>query len=444
MSKDIKQGPQQTLTREHHVAASPEQQSAPDQALTPTSRCRSCGSVLQHTVADLGLTPLANSYLKPSQLNRMEPFYPLHAYVCEHCLLVQLEAFESPEHIFSDYAYFSSYSDTWLQHAKTYTDMITARLGLNEQSQVVEIASNDGYLLQYFVEKGIPVLGIDPAANIAKVAVQKGIPTLVKFFGRDIALELASEGKQADLLIGNNVLAHVPDLNGFVEGLKILLKPTGVLTMEFHHLLHLMEDNEFDCIYHEHLSYFSFTAVERIFAKNGLTLFDVDEMAVHGGSLRIYACHEEDTSKPTSQRVADLLAKEETAGLTRLEHYLAFAEKVKETKRKTLTFLVAAKKEGKTIACYGAAAKGNTLLNYCGIGLDFIDYTLDRNPHKQGLSLPGTHIPIYHPDKVKETKPDYLLIMPWNIRKEIMEQMAYMREWGGQFVVLIPEVTIYS
>lgn len=433
MSNDTKQNSQQIITNEG-------QQPASDSA----SRCRFCGTVLQHTVADLGMTPLANSYLKPSQLNRIEPFFPLHAYVCERCLLVQLEAFESPANIFSDYAYFSSYSDTWLRHVKNYVDMITERLRLNEQSQVVEVASNDGYLLQYFVEKGIPVLGIDPAANIAEIANKKGIPTLVKFFGQETALELVEQGKQADLLIGNNVLAHVPDLNGFVEGLRILLKPQGVITMEFHHLLHLIEDNEFDCIYHEHFSYFSLTSVQKVFAAHSLTIFDVNEMTIHGGSLRIYACHEDDASKPTTQRVTDLLAKEKAAGLTDLDCYAAFAEKVKEIKRNVLSFLVQAKAEGKTIVCYGAAAKGNTLLNYCGIGKDFIDYAVDRNPHKQGLALPGTHIPICHPDKVKETQPDYLLIMPWNIRQEIMEQMACMRRWKGQFVVFIPEITVFS
>ncbi len=433
-----------TLTREHHDADSLDQEFVPHQNLTPTKRCRFCGSVLRHTFADLGVSPLANAYLKPSQLNRMEPFYPLHAYVCEHCFLVQLEAFETPEHIFGDYAYFSSYSDTFLQHCKVYADTIVARFGLNGQSQIVEVASNDGYLLQYFVEKGLSVLGIEPAANVAEVAIKKGIPTLIKFFGRETARELASEGKQADLLVGNNVLAHVPDLNDFVGGMKILLKPEGVITMEFHHLMQLMAKNQFDTIYQEHFSYFSFTTVRKVFAKHGLTLFDVEELPIHGGSLRIYACHEEDTSKVISRRVTDLLAKEEAAGLTCLEHYLSFAEKIKGMKRKLLAFLIAAKEEGKSIVGYGAPAKGNTLLNYCGIRSDFIDYTVDRNPHKQGLFLPGTHIPIYHPDKIKETKPDYVLILPWNLKDEIMEQMAYIRDWGGQFVLLIPEVKVYS
>jgi SAM-dependent methyltransferase len=408
-----------------------------------TSRCRFCGSVLRHTCADLGMSPLANAYLKPSELDRMEPFYPLHVYVCANCFLVQLEAFENPQDIFGDYAYFSSYSDTLLQHSKAYTDMIVSRLGLNEQSQVIEIASNDGYLLQYMVEKGIPALGVEPAANVAQAAIRKGIPTLVKFFGRDTALELAAQGKQADLLIGNNVLAHVPNLNDFVEGLRITLKPGGTLTMEFHYLARLLAENEFDTIYHEHFSYFSLTTVRQVFARHGLALIDANVLPMQGGSLRIYACHEQDTSREASPRVAALLAEEQAAGLTRLETYLAFAERVKEMKRRLLSFLIAAKEEGKAIAGYGAAAKGNTLLNYCGIGTDFIDYVADRSPHKQGLYLPGTHIPIHPPDRVQETRPGYLLILPWNIRSEIMEQMAYIREWGGQFLVLIPEVKVY-
>jgi SAM-dependent methyltransferase len=407
-----------------------------------TLLCRFCQTPLKYTFADLGLSPFANSYLGPQDLQREEIFYPLHAYVCENCYLVQLAEIRTPEQIFGDYLYFSSYSDTWLEHCRVYADMIVSRLGLNGHSQVVEVASNDGYLLQYFVEKGIPVLGIEPAANVARVAVEKGIPTLVEFFGQDTAQELVSEGTQAGLLVGNNVLAHVPDINDFVSGLKILLQPGGVITMQFHHVMRLMAGNEFDTIYHEHFSYLSLTTVQKVFAKHGLRLFDVEELAIHGGSLRIYACHEGDTSNPTSHRVADLLAKEEAAGLTSMEYYLSFAEKIKAMKRKLLTFLIAAKEEGKSIVGYGAPAKGNTLLNYCGVGLDFIEYTVDRNPHKQGHFLPGTHIPIYHPDKIKETRPDYVLILPWNLKGEIMEQMAHVRDWGGQFVVLIPEVEI--
>ncbi len=405
--------------------------------------CRFCGSTLQHTFVDLGMSPLCESYLKLDQLNQMEPFYPLHVYVCGHCFLVQLEEYVSPEHIFSEYAYFSSYSDTWLQHAKAYTDMIAERFQLNEQSQVVEIASNDGYLLQYFVEKGTPVLGIEPAANVAEAAIQKGVPTVVKFFGQMTAGELVAEGKGADLLIGNNVLAQVPDLNDFVEGMKILLKPGGVITMEFPHLMRLMEGNQFDTIYHEHFSYFSFMTVEKIFAAHGLTLFDVEELPTHGGSLRIYARHTEDTSKSVGQRMTKLRVREETAGFTGLEPYFSFAEKVKETKRNLLDFLIQVKREGKSIAGYGAPGKGNTLLNYCGIRSDFLDYTVDRNPYKQGKFLPGTHIPIFHPDKIEETKPGYLLILPWNLKEEIMRQMSYIRDWGGQFIVPIPEVKIY-
>jgi hypothetical protein len=409
------------------------------------ARCRFCGTPLRYTFADLGMSPLANSYLKPEQLNRMEPFYPLHVYVCERCFLVQLEAYERPENIFNDqYAYFASFSDSWLQHAKCYVDMITERLGLTQQSQVVEIASNDGYLLRNFVGKGIPALGIEPSASVAQAAIQIGIPTRIKFFGRQTATDLVSEGIRADLLIGNNVLAHVPDVNDLVGGLEILLQPTGTITMEFHYLMRLMEEHEFDTIYHEHFSYFSFTTARKVFAQHGLNIFDVEEIAVTGGSLRIYAGHQEDTSKTLSQRAQELLAREEALGLTCLEHYRSFSEHIKATKRRILAFLIQAKAEGKSIVGYGAAAKANTLMNYCGIGSDFIDYTVDRSPYKQGHFLPGTHIPIYHPDKVKETKPDYLLILVWNIKDEIMEQMAYIREWGGQFVVLIPEVKIYS
>jgi len=411
---------------------------------TYRSSCRFCGAMLHHTFVDLGMSPLCESYVGPDQLNQMEPFYPLHVYVCEHCFLVQLEEYVSPEEIFSEYAYFSSYSDTWLQHAKAYTDMIVERLKLDGQSHVVELASNDGYLLQYFVQKEIPVLGIEPAANVAEVAVKKGVPTLVKFFGEELACELATAGKQADLLIGNNVLAQVPGLNGFVKGMKVLLKPQGVITMEFPHLMRLMGENQFDTIYHEHFSYFSLTAVEKIFAAHGLTLFDVEELPTHGGSLRIYARHTEDTAKPIGQQITELRAREEAAGFTRMETYALFAEQVKDTKRKLLDFLIKAKWEGKSIAGYGAPGKGNTLLNYCGIRSDFLDYTVDRNPYKQGKFLPGTHIPILQPDKIKETKPDYVLILPWNFKDEIMEQVGYIRDWGGQFVVPIPEVKIYS
>jgi 2-polyprenyl-3-methyl-5-hydroxy-6-metoxy-1,4-benzoquinol methylase len=406
--------------------------------------CRFCGSTLQHTFVDLGMSPLCESYLQLDQLNQREPFYPLHVYVCENCFLVQLEEYVSAEEIFSEYAYFSSYADSWVQHAKDYAETVVERFRLDQRSYVVEIASNDGYLLQHFVAKGIPVLGIEPAANIVEAAIDKGISTVVKFFGEKTARELVAEGKQPDLLVGNNVLAQVPDLNDFVKGMKILLSPQGIITMEFPHLMRLVEGNQFDTIYHEHFSYFSFVTIKKVFAAHDLTIFDVEELSTHGGSLRIYARHTEDTSKPIGPEVPELRANEETAGLTRLEYYFSFAERVKETKRKLLDFLIRAKRERKSIAGYGAPGKGNTLLNYCGIGTDFLDYTVDRNPYKQGKFLPGTHIPIFHPDKIKETKPDYVLILPWNFKDEIMEQVRYIRDWGGQFVVPIPKVKIYS
>jgi SAM-dependent methyltransferase len=407
------------------------------------SQCRSCGTTLAHTFVDLGMSPLANSYIKPEQRSRMEPFYPLHVYVCSACLLVQLEQFSSPHDIFSDYAYFSSFSDSWLAHAKRYVDMIADRFQLGRDSKVVEIASNDGYLLQNFVARGVPVLGVEPAANVAEVAKQKGVNTTVAFFGEKTACGLVADGWGADLIIGNNVLAHVPDLNDFVKGLKVLLKPTGLITMEFPHLVQLMEQNQFDTVYHEHFSYFSFLAVEKVFARHGMTLFDVEELPTHGGSLRIYARHAQDSSKPIGARAQDLKAREEKAGFGRLDHYLSFGPQVEATKRKLLSFLIAAKQEGKRVVGYGAPAKGNTLLNYCGVRTDFIDYTVDRSPHKQGHFLPGVHIPIHSPERVRETRPDYLLILPWNLREEVMEQMAFIRDWGGKFVVPIPEVKVY-
>jgi 2-polyprenyl-3-methyl-5-hydroxy-6-metoxy-1,4-benzoquinol methylase len=385
---------------------------------------------------------MANSYLKAEQLQRMEPFYPLHTYVCGNCYLVQLPEFESPEHIFSDYAYFSSYSDSWLKHAKDYTDMMMRRFRFDSKSRVIEIASNDGYLLQYFKEKQVPVLGIEPAGNVAEAAIAKQIPSVVKFFGTKTARELVAEGIHADLLIGNNVLAHVPDLNDFVSGLKVLLKPEGIITMEFPHLMRLIDENQFDTIYHEHFSYFSFITVNKVFASHGLKIFDVDELPTHGGSLRIYACHEENASRPVDNRALNLIDKEEKIGFSDMAFYLTFGEKVKDTKRAILDFMIRDKRRGKSFAAYGAPAKGNTLLNYCGIRTDFIDYTVDRSPHKQGLFLPGVHIPIYGPDKINETRPDYLVILPWNLKNEIMEQMSHIRDWGGKFVVLIPEVQV--
>jgi 2-polyprenyl-3-methyl-5-hydroxy-6-metoxy-1,4-benzoquinol methylase len=407
-----------------------------------TRCCRFCGTGLRHTFVDLGMSPLANAYLTPAQLGKMEPYYPLHVQVCERCFLVQLAEFADPESIFSDYAYFASYSDTWLRHAQLYVDMAIERFGLGRHSQVIEIACNDGYLLQYFVAQEIPVLGIEPAANVAETAIQKGIPTRVAFFGEDPARQLIAEGLAADLVVANNVLAHVPQLNDFVRGLKLLLKPHGVVTLEFPHLLRLMTENQFDTIYQEHFSYFSFTTAEQIFARHGLACFDVEEIPTHGGSIRVYARHGEDASKAVSLRVTELKAKEETAGLSCLDTYLAYTECVRETKRKLLTFLIAAKRAGKSVVGYGAPAKGNTLLNYCGIGTDFIDYTVDRSPYKQGRFLPGTHIPIYHPDIIKDSRPDYLLILPWNLADEIIEQMGYARDWGAQFVIPIPEARV--
>jgi SAM-dependent methyltransferase len=399
--------------------------------------------MLEHTFVDLGMSPLANAYIKPDQLNRTEPFYPLHVYVCAKCLLVQLEQFSTPHDIFSDYAYFSSFSDSWLAHAKAYVDMIVERFSLGKDSRVVEIASNDGYLLQNFVARGIPVLGVEPAANVADAAKQKGIKTKVAFFGEKTALDVVAEGWAADLIIGNNVLAHVPDLNDFVRGLKVLLKPTGLITMEFPHLLQLMEQNQFDTIYHEHFSYFSFLSVEQVFARHGMKLFDVEELPTHGGSLRIYACHDRELSYAVTARACELKSREEVAGFGQLKRYLTFAPQIEATKRKLLSFLISAKQEGKHVVGYGAPAKGNTLLNYCGVRTDFIDYTVDRSPHKQGHFLPGVRIPIYGPERVQQTRPDYILILPWNLREEIMRQMSHIREWGGKFVVPIPEVKVY-
>jgi C-methyltransferase-like protein/putative zinc binding protein/methyltransferase family protein len=406
-------------------------------------KCRFCELKLKYTMVDLGMSPLCESFLLYEHLNQMEPFYPLRVYVCDNCFLVQLEEYVNPEVIFSEYAYFSSFADTWLQHVKDYVQMIVKRFRIGVHSQVVEIASNDGYLLQHFVRKGIPAYGIEPAVNIAKVAQEKGIKTIVKFFGEDLADDLVAKGNKADLLIGNNVIAQVPNLNGFVKSMKILLKSQGIITMEFPHLMKLIDGNQFDTIYHEHFSYFSFITIEKIFSAHDLTIFDVEDLPTHGGSLRIYACHAEDTSKGINDRIAELKKREVGVGITSLEYYFSFAEKVKSTKRNLMDFLIKVKEEGKSIVGYGAPGKGNTLLNYCGIRTDFLDYTVDRNPYKHGLFTPGTHIPIFHPDKIRETKPDYLLILPWNFKDEIMNQMSFIREWGGQFAVPIPEVTIY-
>lgn len=389
------------------------------------------------------MSPLCETYPSAADLNRGEVYYPLHVYVCEQCFLVQLEEYESPETIFSDYAYFSSYSDSWLKHCENYCDKMMKRVRLNEQSLVVEVASNDGYLLQYFVQRKVPVLGIEPAANVAKVAVEKGVPTLVRFFGTQLAKECAAEGRCADLVVGNNVLAQVPDLNDFVEGLKILLKPHGVLTLEFPHLLRLIERNEFDTIYHEHFSYFSLFTTARLMEAHGLKLFDVEELPTHGGSLRVYACRAEDQMHATEPRVQQLVAEETNAGLDSACGHDGFASQVKQTKFALMEFLLGAAREGKSVAGYGAPGKSATLLHYCGIGKDLIEYTVDRNPNKQGRFLPGSHIPIYHPDRIRETKPDYVVILPWNLKDEIMEQLQFIREWGGRFVVPIPQVAVH-
>ncbi len=418
-------------------------QTLPVDPAKPTDHpsCRLCGDKLVEPFLDLGQQPLCESILTQNQLNQMEPFFPLQVYACKNCMLVQLDQYVSPDHIFTEYAYFSSYSDTWLNHSKAYAEMMIERFALGSRSLVVELASNDGYLLQYFAQRGVPVLGIEPAANVAKVAVKKGIPTTVKFFGVKTAEEQIAEGTQADVLVGNNVLAQVPDLHDFVEGMRLLLKADGVITMEFPHLMRLLESNQFDTIYHEHFSYFSLAVVERLFAEHGLRLFDVEELPTHGGSLRIYGCHLADPRAAT-ERLEKLRAQEGIFGLDQMECYTSFAERVKETKWKLLEFMIQAKREGKQIVGYGAPGKGNTLLNYGGIRTDFLDYVVDRNPYKQGKFLPGTHIPIHHPDKLRETRPDLVLILPWNVKAEIMSQISYIREWGGQFIVPIPEVQV--
>ena len=415
---------------------------APTAHAMELSCCRFCSAPLERVFIDLGMSPLANSYLRNEKAKQDERFFPLRAYVCGECFLVQLEEWEAPENIFADYAYFSSYSDSWLQHAKSYVARVIERFALGANSKVVEIASNDGYLLQYFVEADVPVLGIEPAQNVAAVARAKGIPTRVEFFGERAARTLRREGLRADLLIGNNVLAHVPNLNDFVKGMSLLLADAGVITMEFPHLMRLFDECQIDTIYHEHFSYFSFIAVEKIFAAHGLTLFDVEELPTHGGSLRIYAQHANKGWHPISHRVLDLRRREIDAGYANLDHYDAFEERAMETRQKLLSFLEDAKRQGKRVVGYGAPAKGNTLLNYCGITSDLIEYTVDRNPHKQGSLLPGSHIPILEPERINVTKPDYILILPWNLKREIVSQLSFARSWGAQFVVPIPEPRI--
>jgi SAM-dependent methyltransferase len=406
--------------------------------------CRFCNNSLTHEFIDLVNAPPSNSFLTKEQLNEPEIFYPLKLYVCDKCFLVQIDEYKKSGEIFNqEYAYFSSFSTSWLDHARKYVDMITNRLRLDAGSHVMEIASNDGYLLQYFKEKQIPCLGIEPSANTAQAAREKGIETLEEFFGVDLAERLAQEGEKADLIIGNNVLAHVPDINDFVSGLKVALKNGGVVTtMEFPHLMRLIEENQFDTIYHEHFSYLSFHTVRRIFTKHGLVLFDVEELPTHGGSLRIYARHDEDESKSVTPNVADLLEKEVSKGMLQLDYYLDFQHKADKVKHALLAFLLEQKKQGKKVAAYGAAAKGNTLLNYCGVKKDLIEFVVDASPHKQGMFLPGSHIPVVKEDEIKRFKPDYILILPWNIKDEIMEQLSYIRKWGGKFVMAVPNLKI--
>jgi len=407
------------------------------------AKCRFCAAPLSHTFVDLGSSPLCQRHVTPEQLNSMEPFYPLNVWVCDQCWLVQLEEYVSPAEIFNDYAYFSSFSTSWLEHARKYTQAMTQRFGLGAQSRVVELASNDGYLLQYFKSAGISVLGIEPAANVAEAAHAKGIPTITEFFGVKTALSVRQSHGPADLLLGNNVLAHVPNINDFVGGMKLLLAERGVITMEFPHLVQLMKQNQFDTIYHEHFSYLSLTAVEKVFAAHGLTIFDVEELSTHGGSLRIYARHETHRDQPVTPRVGELRGREADFGITRLATYATFGEQVRRTKRRLLEFLIQAKDAGQSVVGYGAPGKGNTLLNYCGIRTDFVDFTVDRNPKKQGNYLPGTRIPIRHPDAITQTRPDFVLILPWNLREEIAVQLSYIREWGGRFVVPIPGLEVF-
>src|ERR1051326_1195288 len=401
-------------------------------------RCRFCSAPLTEIFADLGMSPLSNAFVRTEQSNEMEPFFPLTAHVCSTCFLVQVAQFAAPDRIFSDtYAYFSSFSDSWLAHARRYVDEMIARYHIGPSSQVVEIASNDGYLLQYFVARGVPVLGIEPAANCAHAAEARGVRTISVFFGSETAKGLA-----ADLLLGNNVLAHVPDLNDFVDGLRIALKPQGVITMEFPHLLRLIEESQFDTIYHEHFSYFSFMTVQRIFASHGLTIHDVEQLPTHGGSLRIHAQRSDSGAHAVTANVAELIDTEREAGIESLETYRRFADGAQRVKRELLRFLIDTKESGQRVAGYGAPAKGNTLLNYCGIRTDLLPFTVDRNPHKRGMLLPGTRIPVRDPEELIGAKPDYVLILPWNIKDEIMQQMSCVREWGGRFVVPIPRLQV--
>ena len=399
--------------------------------------CRFCGAPLGLTVVDLGMSPLCESYLRADEIRRMEPFYPLHVFACELCYLVQLEEFVPPDQIFTDYAYFSAYSTSWVEHARQYVEMIRKRLDLGPEDLVVELASNDGYLLQHFVGTGTPILGIDPASNVAKAAEERGVQTLVAFFGRETAEQLAAENRRASLIIGNNVLAQVADLNDFVAGTQILLRDEGTATFEFPHLLRLLEGIQYDTIYHEHFSYFSLATIAEVFRAHGLEVYDVEELPTHGGSLRVYAQHAGGPHEEASA-VSGLLARELEEGLRSTDRYTRFAEDVKESKRALLDVLIELRRKGKQVVGYGAPGNGNTLLNYCGIRTDLLDYTVDRNPHKQGLFTPGTHIPIHPPEKIAETRPDYVLVLPWNLAEEIADQLAYIGEWGGRLIVPIP------
>ena len=406
--------------------------------------CRFCKTQLEHVFIDLQNSPASNSFLKEEELNEPETFFPLKVYTCSNCFLVQIDEYKKSDAIFNgDYVYFSSYSQSWLAHAKSYTQLMTDRFALNSDSLVIEIASNDGYLLQYFNENKIAVLGIEPTANTAEVAVQKGIATVVDFFGVRLATSLASQNKKADLLLGNNVLAHVPDINDFVGGMKIILKEHGVITMEFPHLMQLVDNNQFDTIYHEHFSYLSFYTVKQIFEAQGLEMFDVQEIPTHGGSLRIYAKHQEDKTKNISENVEALLNKEKAKGINNLVYYKNFTQKALTVKMNLTEFLIQQKRAGKLVAAYGAAAKGNTLLNYCGIKKDMIDFVVDANPHKQNKFLPASHIPVVDEQYLKNKKPDFVLILPWNLKDEVTTQLQYIRTWGGKFVVPIPALEIF-
>ncbi len=407
----------------------------------PENRCRFCDELLNQVFVDLGLSPLANAYRRAEELDRDELRYPLQAYVCGQCLLVQLPTHESPEKIFSDYAYFSSYSNAWLDHCRDFAQEVTRRFALQPSSRIVELASNDGYLLQYFQQRGFDVLGIEPAANVARVAIENGIPTEIVFFGVQAARELVDRGHKADLLVGNNVLAHVPDLNDFVAGMKILLADDGVISMEFPHLLRLIEQSQFDTIYQEHYSYFSFLVANKVFAAHGLRVFDVEQFSTHGGSIRVYACHEQ-AARVTDARVAEMQRIEADAGLAAIETYQGFDRKAEAVKSELLAFLSAARLAGKRVAGYGAPAKSTTLLNYCGVDVDLLEFTVDRSPYKQGQFLPGTRIPIHGPERIMEWRPDYVLILPWNIKDEIMSQMSGIAEWGGKFVIPSPRLEV--